>query len=51
MAFASLRLKPESGASRIKSADDAYSFLAHMRLSKQAALADGQAGAQQRMRV
>jgi hypothetical protein len=35
MAFASLRLKPESGASRIKSADDAYSFVAHMRLSYQ----------------
>jgi hypothetical protein len=28
-------LKPESGANRIKSADDAYSFVAHMRLSYQ----------------
>src|SRR6202042_3392460 len=35
MAFASLRLKSESGANRIKSADDAYSFVAHMRLSYQ----------------
>jgi len=32
MAFISVKLKPESGASRIKSADDAYSFVAHMRL-------------------
>jgi len=35
MAFTSLKLKPESGASRIKSADDAHSFVAHMRLSYQ----------------
>jgi hypothetical protein len=30
-----MKLKPESGANRIKSADDAYSFMAHMRLSYQ----------------
>jgi hypothetical protein len=35
MAFASVKLKPESGANHIKSADDAYSFVAHMRLSYQ----------------
>jgi hypothetical protein len=35
MAFTSMKLKPESGASRIKSADDAYSFMVHMRLSYQ----------------
>jgi hypothetical protein len=35
MAFPSLKLKSESGASRIKSADDAYSFVAHMLLSYQ----------------
>jgi hypothetical protein len=35
MAFASMKLKPESGAKRIKSADDAYSFMVHMRLSFQ----------------
>jgi hypothetical protein len=35
MAFASMKLKPESGANRIKSADDAYFFVAHMRLSHQ----------------
>jgi hypothetical protein len=35
MAFISVKLKPESGANRIKSADDAYSFVAHMRLSYQ----------------
>jgi hypothetical protein len=35
MAFTSVKLKPESGASRIKSADDAYSFVVHMRLSDQ----------------
>jgi hypothetical protein len=35
MAFRSMKLKPESGANRIKSADDAYSFVAHMRLSYQ----------------
>src|SRR3984893_10598521 len=33
MAFVPMRLKPESGANRIKSADDAYSFMVHMRLS------------------
>ena len=33
MAFVPMRLKPESGANRIKSADDAYSFMMHMRLS------------------
>jgi hypothetical protein len=33
MSFTSLKLKPESGANRIKSADDAYSFMAHLRLS------------------
>jgi hypothetical protein len=35
MAFTSMKLKPEWGANRIKSADDAYSFLVHMRLSYQ----------------
>jgi hypothetical protein len=35
MAFTSMKLKPESGANRIKSADDAYSFMVHMRLSYQ----------------
>jgi hypothetical protein len=35
MAFTSLKLKPESGAKQIKSADDAYSFMVHMRLSYQ----------------
>jgi hypothetical protein len=30
-----MKLKPESGANRIRSADDAYSFLAHLRLSYQ----------------
>jgi hypothetical protein len=35
MAFTSMKLKPESGASRIRSADEAYSFVAHMRLSYQ----------------
>jgi hypothetical protein len=35
MTFASVKLKPESGANRIKSADDAYSFVLHMRLSYQ----------------
>jgi hypothetical protein len=35
MAFTSMQLKPESGAYRIKSADDAYSFMVHMRLSYQ----------------
>ena len=35
MAFTSLKLKPASGANRIKNADDAYSFMMHMRLSDQ----------------
>jgi hypothetical protein len=35
MVFSPMKLKPESGANRIKSADDAYSFMAHMRLSYQ----------------
>ncbi len=35
MAFTAMKLKPESGANRIKSADDAYSFMVHMRLSYQ----------------
>jgi hypothetical protein len=35
MPFGSLKLKPESGANQIKSADYAYSFVAHMRLSYQ----------------
>jgi hypothetical protein len=35
MSFASMKLKPESGANRIASADDAYSFLAHLRISYQ----------------
>jgi hypothetical protein len=35
MAFTSLKLKPASGANRIKSADDAYSFMMHMQLSYQ----------------
>jgi hypothetical protein len=30
-----MKLKPESGGNRITSADDAYSFVAHMRLSYQ----------------
>jgi hypothetical protein len=30
-----MKLKPESGANQIKSADDAYSFMVHMRLSYQ----------------
>ena len=33
MPFAALKLKPSSGAKQIKSADDAYSFMMHMRLS------------------
>ena len=33
MAFVPMRLKPGSGANRIKSADDAYSFTMYMRLS------------------
>ena len=35
MAFTSVKLKPESGANPIKSANDAYSFMMHMRLSDQ----------------
>ena len=35
MAFTSVKLKPESGANHIKSANDAYSFMMHMRLSDQ----------------
>jgi hypothetical protein len=35
MAFIPLKLKPESGATGIRSADEAYSFMAHMRLSLQ----------------
>ena len=35
MAFSSMKLKPESGANRIKSADDAYSFMMHMQHSYQ----------------
>jgi len=35
MAFTSVKLKPASGANRIKSADDAYAFLMHMRFSDQ----------------
>ena len=35
MGFRPMKLKPESGANRIKSADDAYSFMVHMRLSYQ----------------
>jgi hypothetical protein len=30
-----MKLKPESGTNRIKNADDAYSFMAHMQLSYQ----------------
>jgi hypothetical protein len=33
MSFGCLKLKPVSGANRIVSADDAYSFMMHMRLS------------------
>jgi hypothetical protein len=35
MGFSPMKLKPESGANWIKSADDAYSFMMHMRLSYQ----------------
>src|SRR5712675_532962 len=35
MGFSPMKFKPESGANRIKSADDAYSFMVHMRLSYQ----------------
>jgi hypothetical protein len=35
MPFDPLRLKPTSGASRIKSADDAYSFMMHLNLTYQ----------------
>ena len=33
MTFGSLKLKPSSGASRIKNTDDAYSFMMHLNLS------------------
>ena len=33
MPFTAVKLKPVSGAKQIKSADDAYSFMMHMRLS------------------
>ena len=35
MPFAPVKLKRESGANRISSADDAYSFVLHMRFSFQ----------------
>jgi hypothetical protein len=35
MPFISMKLKAESGANRIKSADEAYSFVMHMQLSAQ----------------
>jgi hypothetical protein len=35
MSFAPMKLKPEPGANRIRSADDAYSFLAHLRVAYQ----------------
>jgi hypothetical protein len=35
MAFTLLKLKPTSGANQIKSANDAYSFMMHIRLSYQ----------------
>ena len=35
MPFDPLRLKPTSGASRIKGADDAYSFMMHLNLTYQ----------------
>jgi hypothetical protein len=35
MSFTPMKLKPEAGANRIRSADDAHSFLAHLRLSYQ----------------
>ena len=35
MPFNPLKLKPASGASRIKSSDDAYSFMMHLNLSYQ----------------
>lgn len=35
MAFGPLKLKSVSGASKIKSADDAYSFMMHLSLSYQ----------------
>jgi hypothetical protein len=35
MAFAPVKLKPESGANRISNADDAYSFVLHIRFSYQ----------------
>ncbi len=54
MGFSPMKFKPESGADRIKSADDAYSFIhgAHAAfLSKQAALAGGAAGDQPSLHV
>ena len=33
MPFTAVRLKPVSGAKQIKSADEGYSFMMHMRLS------------------
>jgi hypothetical protein len=33
MTFNPLQLRPESGANRIRSADDAYSFVAHMNVA------------------
>ena len=33
MSFTLMKLKPESGANRIRSTDDASSFMAHLRLS------------------
>jgi hypothetical protein len=33
MAFTPMKLKPESGAKQIRSADDAYAFMMYMRLS------------------
>ena len=35
MAFTALKLKAVSGANRIKTADEAHSFMMHMRLSDQ----------------
>jgi hypothetical protein len=52
MPFAALKLKPSSGAKQIKSADDAYSFMIHMRLSFGISrLAGGDAGAEQCRRI
>jgi hypothetical protein len=38
MSFTPMKLKPESGANRIRSADHAYSFMARLRLSYQSNL-------------